>query len=77
GVGAFNHFEGGSIYWKNGLGVAAVFGAIRDKWASLGYERSSLGYPVRTSTPWPAAGSRSSSGATSPSTPPPVPSPSG
>jgi uncharacterized protein with LGFP repeats len=47
GVGAFNHFEGGSIYWKSGLGVAAVFGAIRDKWASLGYERSSLGYPVR------------------------------
>ncbi|WP_257445835.1 LGFP repeat-containing protein [Archangium lipolyticum] len=40
GLGSFNHFEFGSIYWKNGLGVAAVFGA-------LGYERSSLGYPVR------------------------------
>jgi len=46
--GRFNHFEGGrSIYWKQGTGEAfAVYGLIRDKWASLGWERSSLGYPI-------------------------------
>jgi uncharacterized protein with LGFP repeats len=46
GVGRFNHFQNGSIYWTPQLGAHVIFGAIRDKWASLGYERGSLGYPI-------------------------------
>jgi uncharacterized protein with LGFP repeats len=46
GRGRFNHFEGGSIYWTPQTAARSVHGAIRDKWASMGWERSSLGYPV-------------------------------
>ncbi|WP_461056221.1 LGFP repeat-containing protein [Spirosoma arcticum] len=46
GVGRYNHFQGGSIYWTPTLGAHEVHGAIRDKWASMGWERSSLGYPI-------------------------------
>lgn len=46
GVGRFNHFQGGSIYWTPNTGPMMIHGAVRDKWASLGSERSSLGYPV-------------------------------
>lgn len=45
-VGRFNHFQGGSIYWTPQLGAHIIHGAIRDKWASLGYERGFLGYPT-------------------------------
>jgi uncharacterized protein with LGFP repeats len=47
GVGRFNHFSlAGSIYWTPTTGASEIHGAIRDKWASLGWERSALGYPV-------------------------------
>ena len=46
GRGRFNHFEGGSIYWTPQTGAHEIHGAIRDKWASMGWERSFLGYPV-------------------------------
>jgi len=46
GRGRFNHFEGGSIYWKPETHAHEVHGAIRDKWASMGWERSRLGYPI-------------------------------
>lgn len=48
GVGRFNHFNENtaSIYWTPRTGAAATYGAIRAKWASLGWERSPLGYPV-------------------------------
>src|SRR5947208_1744941 len=46
GRGRFNHFEGGSIYWAPETGAHEVHGAIRDKWASIGWERSRLGYPI-------------------------------
>jgi hypothetical protein len=46
GVGRYNHFEGGSIYWTPNTGPMAVHGAIRDLWASQGWERSFFGYPV-------------------------------
>ncbi len=46
GVGRYNHFERGSIYWTPSTGAWEVHGQIRDKWASLGWERSALGYPV-------------------------------
>jgi uncharacterized protein with LGFP repeats len=44
--GRFNHFQGGSVYWTPATGAQAVGGAIRGRWASLGWERSRLGYPV-------------------------------
>ncbi|WP_416067330.1 LGFP repeat-containing protein [Rhizobium sp. ZK1] len=52
GVGRFNHFRRldngaeASIYWTPRTGARAVWGAIRDKWSSMGWERSELGYPV-------------------------------
>lgn len=47
GIGRFNHFENGwSIYWHPATGAHEVHGLIRDKWASLGWERSKLGYPT-------------------------------
>jgi uncharacterized protein with LGFP repeats len=46
GNGRFNHFEGGSIYWRPDIGAHEVHGQIRDLWASLGWQSSRLGYPV-------------------------------
>ena len=46
GIGRFNHFQGGSIYWTPATGAHEIHGAIVQKWASLGFERSFLGYPV-------------------------------
>lgn len=44
--GRFNDFEnGGSIYWHPRTGAHAIYGAIREKWASMGRERSKHGYP--------------------------------
>lgn len=45
GVGYFRHYKGGSIYWSPGTGAHEVHGAIRAKWAALGWEKSFLGYP--------------------------------
>lgn len=49
GVGRYNHFTGGwgaSIYWTPWSGAWSTRGDIRSRWASLGWERSSLGYPT-------------------------------
>lgn len=47
GVGRYNGFaHRASIYWSPSTGAWSVQGAIRDAWASLGYERGTLGYPV-------------------------------
>ena len=56
GVGRFNHFQQGSIYWTAATGAFSVHGAIRDKWASLGWERSSLGYPISDEGDMPGGG---------------------
>jgi uncharacterized protein with LGFP repeats len=53
GVGRFNHFQGGSIYWTPTLGAHEVHGLIRDKWASLSWERGFLGYPLTDETTTP------------------------
>ncbi|WCI09163.1 hypothetical protein PJ267_04770 [Arthrobacter sp. OVS8] len=48
-MGRYNHFSGSrgsSIYWSPATGAHAVQGAIRAKWASLGWERGRLGYPL-------------------------------
>jgi hypothetical protein len=55
--GRFNHFVFGSIYWTTSTGPMMVRGAVRDVWASQGWERGPLRYPVedqyqmRTSSP--------------------------
>ena len=49
-IGRYNHFQHGSIYWTPTTGAHEVHGLIRDKWASLGWEKSALGYPVSDET---------------------------
>lgn len=44
--GCANQFENGSIYWTEKTGAQIVRGAIRDVWASKGWEKSYLGYPT-------------------------------
>lgn len=46
GIGRFNHFQVGSIYWTPHTGAHEVRGAIHVLWAQLGYENSALGYPL-------------------------------
>jgi uncharacterized protein with LGFP repeats len=44
--GRFNLFQRASMYWSPASGAHSIGGAIRDRWASLGWENSSLGFPV-------------------------------
>ena len=46
GVGRYNHFQNGSIYWTDHTGPFLVHGGVRDTWAEQGWERGALGYPV-------------------------------
>lgn len=54
GRGRFNHFRAvhlpgkpeSSIYWHPDSGAHEIYGAIRAKWAEMGWEKSSLGYPL-------------------------------
>lgn len=46
GIGRYNHFEGGSIYWSPATGAHEVHGLIRNHWASLGWEKCYLKYPI-------------------------------
>lgn len=46
GLGRFNHFQHGSIYWTPQTGAHAIRGAILDEWARQGWEGGPLGYPV-------------------------------
>lgn len=46
GVGRYNRFENGSIYWTPATGAHEVHGRIREQWADLGWETGDLGYPV-------------------------------
>lgn len=50
GTGFYNHFQYGSIYWSQASGAHAIYGLIRDKWAQLGWETSTLGYPTTDET---------------------------
>lgn len=58
GVGKYNEFEKGVIYWTAATGAHEVHGAILTKWKDLGREGSSLGYP--TSDEYVVAGGRRS-----------------
>ncbi|ATB34135.1 hypothetical protein MEBOL_007636 [Melittangium boletus DSM 14713] len=53
GVGRFNHFQNGSIYWTPETGAWEVHGLIRARWESLGWETSALGYPITGEKPTP------------------------
>ncbi|RSN59284.1 sugar dehydrogenase [Amycolatopsis sp. WAC 04182] len=47
GIGRYNHFtKGGSVYWTMQTDAHAVYGAIRQRWQALGWERSYLRYPT-------------------------------
>ncbi len=56
GVGRYNHFQGGSVYWTPATGAHEVHGSIRSLYASLGWERSRLGYPTTDELVWGATG---------------------
>jgi uncharacterized protein with LGFP repeats len=47
GRGKFNTFERGAIYYTPETGANLILGPIRDRWVSMGAERSALGYPVK------------------------------
>jgi len=44
--GFYQHFKNGSLFWRDGLTLNEIHGAIRDKYASLGWQASYLGYPT-------------------------------
>ena len=46
GIGRYNVFEGGMIYWTPAVGAHAVRGGILASWAAQGYQASGYGYPV-------------------------------
>ena len=46
GVGYYQEFENGAIYWTPFTGAHEVHGSMYKKWKSLGLEQSELGYPV-------------------------------
>lgn len=45
--GCYQGFERGIIYWTPELGGMNIYGGIKDKWASMGYENSTIGYPTK------------------------------
>lgn len=53
GVGRYNHFTGGSIYWTPATGARTLDRPMRDLWARSGWERGVLGYPTTSTAPTP------------------------
>lgn len=52
GIGRYNHFQGGSLYWKPELGAHPVINGFRGYWAEHGWERyEALGYPLNAEMP--------------------------
>src|SRR4030095_3498212 len=49
-VGRLQHFQQGSIYYHPSIGAFEGRGLIPAPWASLGWERSFLGYPLTDET---------------------------
>lgn len=52
-IGHFRHYAFGSIYWSPASGAFSVQGAIQNKWAQMGWEKSFLGYPTTNETKTP------------------------
>lgn len=52
GIGRFNHFQHGSIYWKPSISAHEIHGLIRNYWADNGWEQNpNLGYPISDELP--------------------------
>ncbi|MGY1662200.1 N-acetylmuramoyl-L-alanine amidase [Geodermatophilus sp. SYSU D00705] len=49
-TGAYAHYVNGSIYASATTAAYVIRGPIRERWASLGWERSSLGFPTSDTT---------------------------
>jgi hypothetical protein len=52
GLKTMRIIDNGSIYWTPHTGPMIVHGSIRDVWATLGWERGYLGYPVTDQVLW-------------------------
>lgn len=50
GVGRFNRFAGGMLYWSPTTGAWEIHGLILALWSMRGYERSEWGYPTSAPT---------------------------
>ena len=46
GLGRYNVFERGSVYFSEATGAHEVLGRIRDEYKDLGWEAGQLGYPI-------------------------------
>ena len=44
--GCYQNFQGGAISWTSATGAWETYGAIRSRWAAMGFENSALGYPI-------------------------------
>ena len=44
--GVYQNYQGGAIIYSPATGAQVSIGPIRNKWAAMGYEGGSLGYPV-------------------------------
>ncbi|HUS07366.1 MAG TPA: hypothetical protein VMZ52_13755, partial [Bryobacteraceae bacterium] len=51
GRGRFRHYKDASIYWSPETGAHEVHGAIRTKYAAIGWEKGALGYPTSDESP--------------------------
>ena len=51
GIGRYNHFIGGDIYWHPEYGAHPISGTILLRWDSLGRESGAYGYPVSDAIP--------------------------
>src|SRR5262249_22560009 len=56
GIGRFNRFQNGMIYWTHETGAHEIHGAILTKWEALGFEQSFLGYPISDEGDFPEGG---------------------
>jgi uncharacterized protein with LGFP repeats len=50
GVGRYNNFQNGSIYWTPQTGAWEIQGAIRQHWTALGGVGGVVGYPTSNET---------------------------
>lgn len=53
GVGRYNDFQNGSIYWTPSIGAFEIHGEIHARWAALGWETGLCGYPITDETTTP------------------------
>lgn len=49
--GAYNHFQGGSVYWSPTTGAHIILGGIRETWQRSGWENGCLGFPASGERP--------------------------